>query len=268
MEVFNMSNTFVIKEVLDFSVEEYSATGRGNMLFSVDYAKSSSVQTTSERLPIRGGMGHFKILDIDYQKDCMFNSVLPVVDVNALAVKIGKSTTTGSVTTPNKQILTATGATPTITLASTPITGTLKVHVLSLERDLGVEQTSGNASTPNEYSISGKVITLHSSLENQKMVVFYDYASGAAAQNIKITATDFPNFITITGRGLVDDDQEGKKVPVTFRVHKAKVKPEFELTMASDAATEIPFDVDCYTVLNSDNEREFVDIVKLNDEAY
>lgn len=263
-----MSNTFAIKEVLDFSVEQYSASGRGNILFSCDYASNSTVETTGQRLAIKGGSSFYKILDLDFDKECMFNSMLPIVDVNALAVKLGVPVTTGSVNTPNKQILTATGATPTVTLASTPVTGTLKVHVLELERDLGVEQTVGNASTPNEYSIAGKVITLNSSLENKKVIVFYDYASGATAQNIKITASDFPNFITITGRGLVDDDQEGQKIPVSFKVHKAKVKPEFSLTMASDSATELAFDCDCYTILNSDNKREFVDIVKLNDEAF
>jgi hypothetical protein len=37
--------------------------------------------------------------------------------------------------------------------------------------------------------------------------------------------------------------------------------------MASDAATELDFTVDCYTILNSEGKREYVDIVKLDDEA-
>jgi len=103
---------------------------------------------------------------------------------------------------------------------------------------------------------------------NTKFICTYEYTSGTTAQDIKITATDFPGYITITGRGLVDDDQEGEKIPVSFKVHKAKVQPNFELTMASNAATELDFTVDCFTVLNDANEREYVDIVKLNDEAY
>ena len=266
-----MSNTFAIKEVLDYTVEAYSASGRGNILFTVDYAKSSSVQTTAQRLGIKGGIGFFKILDLDYDKECTFNSVLPIVDVTALATKLGKAVTTGAVTTLKKEILTTAGATPTITLAATPIAGSLKIYTLSNERDLGTEQTAGTpASQENTFSLSGAVVTMNSvsGVAGTKMVVFYDYTSGATAQNIKITASDFPNFITITGRGLVDDDQAGQKIPVTFRVHKAKVKPEFELTMASDAATELAFDCDCYTILNAANEREFVDIVKLNGEAF
>lgn len=265
-----MSNTFAIKEVLDYNVFEYSTSGYGDLLFMVDYAKSSSINTTAERLPIRGGQGNFKLLDMDHSKDCTFSSMLPLVDIGALAVKLGKSIATGAKSTPTKQILTA-SASNTITLAKTPLTGTLKVYKLENERDLGTEQAVGTpATTVDTYSISELVITLNATTApaGTKFVVTYEYTSGTAAQNIKITATDFPSFITITGRGLVDDDQEGKKIPVSFKVHKAKVQPQFELTMASDSATEIDFTTDCYTVLNAAGEREYIDIVKLNDESF
>lgn len=263
-----MSNTFAIKSVLDYTVEEYSATGRGNLLFMVDYAGSSNVSTTSERLPIRGGSGNYKILDIDHTKDCMFNSVLPILDISALATKLGGSVTKAATTTPRTERLTATtGATPTITLASTPLAGTLKIHELLLERDFGTEQTAGTPATANQYSITGRVVTLHSTMSGKRFVASSEYTSGVNAQNIKITAEDFPKFITITGRGLVDDDQENLVIPVTFKIHKAKVKPDFELTMQAGTATELPFDCDCYTILNSANKREFVNIVKLNDEV-
>jgi hypothetical protein len=265
-----MGNTFAIKEVLDYNVFKYSADGYGDLLFMVDYAGQSTVTTASERLDIRGGQGFFKLLSIDYQKDCAFNSTLPLVDVNALALKLGKDIKTGATKAPKKVILTA-SASNTITLPDTPLDGTLKIYKLVLERDLGAEQKVGTpATTEDTYSIAEKVVTLNSTSapENSKFVCTYEYTSGTKAQDIKITATDFPNFITITGRGLVDDDQAGQKIPVSFKVHKAKVQPAFELTMASNAATELAFNVDCYTILNDDNEREFIDIVKLNDEAY
>jgi hypothetical protein len=269
----NMSNTFAIKEVLDFTVETYASTGRGNVLFSVDYAANTSIQTTGERLPIRGGQGNYKILDLDHTKDCMMNAMLPIVDINALAVKLGVSVTEGATLATRSQTLISVGVTPTITLASTPASGSLKVYLVKsgTERDLGVEQTAGTpASTENTYSIVGRTITLNatSGVAGTKVFVSYDYTSGVNAQNVKITASDFPNFITIRGRGLVDDDQAGTKIPVSFKIHKAKVKPEFELTMAGDAATELSFETDCYTILNSEGIREYVDVVKLNDESY
>ena len=264
-----MSNTFAIKEVMDFTVEKYSATGRGEMLFYVDYAGSTSIQTTAERLNIRGGQGNFKILDIDHTKDTMFNSTLPIVDVKALATKLGVDVTTGATTATKTEILTV-GVAPTLTLASTPLANTLKIHKLLLERDLGDEQTAGTPSTPNEYSIADKVVTLNenTAADGTKFLVSYEYTSGVNAQNIKITASDFPNFITIRGTGLVDDDQEGQKIPVSFKIHKAKVQQEFELTMEGTSATELAFNCDCYTILNSAGDREYTNVVILQDEAY
>ena len=264
-----MSNTFALKDILDFTVFNYSASGYGDALFTVDYAKSSNITTTAERLPIRGGGQNYKIMDIDHTKDCQFVTSLPIVDVNALAVKLGKAISVGAKAATMKEIKTV-SASNTIILSKTPLTATLKLYLLSGERDLGVEQTLGTpATTENKYSISTATVTLNATTcpENTKIIVFYEYTSGTTAQNLKITASDFPDFITITGRAIVDDDQAGSKIPVSFKVHKAKVLPAFELTMAGDAATELDFTVDCYTVLNSANEREFVDIVKLNDEA-
>lgn len=265
-----MSNTFAIKEVMDFTVETYSASGRGTLLFYVDYAGNTSIQTTAERLPIRGGQGNFKIIDLDHTKDTMFNSMLPIVDVKALATKLGVSVTEGAKTATKTETFTV-GATPTLTLAATPLANTLKIHKMLFERDLSTEQTAGTpASTPNEYSISGAEVTLNATTaaEGTKFLVSYEYTSGANAQNIKITASDFPNYITIRGTGLVDDDQEGQKIPVSFKIHKAKVQQEFELTMEGTSATELAFNCDCYTIKNSAGTREYADIVVLQDEAY
>lgn len=52
-----MSNTFALKEVMDVTVFNYSSSGYGSALFTVDYAGSSNISTSAERLPIRGGQG-------------------------------------------------------------------------------------------------------------------------------------------------------------------------------------------------------------------
>lgn len=61
----------------------------------------------------------------------------------------------------------------TITLAETPISGTLRVY----NSTEGNVLAAGNpATTDNEYSISGKVITLHSSETNDTIIVTYRFA--------------------------------------------------------------------------------------------
>lgn len=264
-----MSDTFAVKEPLDITVFAYAASGYGNALFTVDYAKQTNISTTAERLPIRGGIGNFKLLDLDHSKDCTASIILPLVDINALAVKLGVSAVTGAATATKKESLTA-SETNTLTLAATPLANTLKIYALVNERDLGTEQTAGSTALENKYSISNATITLNSTTgaSGNKFLVFYEYTSGTAAQNLKITASDFPNFITVVGKGLVDDDQEGQKIPISFKIHKAKVQPGFQLTMEGSSSTEIDFTLDCYTIINSAGDREYVNVVLLEDEAY
>lgn len=265
-----MSKSFAIKHVANYTVETYNASGRGDVLFTANYVGTANIETTAERLSIRGGQGNYKIMDLDHTRDTMFNSTLPLVDVEVLATKLGRSVDTGA-TTVNKETFLTVSASNTVTLPQTPVGSALKIYKVTNERDIGTEQTVGTpATTENEYSISGTTVTLNATTapEGSKVFVSFDYTSGANAQNIKITANDFPAFITIRGEGLVDDDQIGQKIPVAFVIHKAKVKPEFTLTMESTVATELDFSCDCYAILNSANDYEYLTMTVLQDEAY
>ena len=266
-----MSDIFAIKDVMDFTVETYVTSGRGDILFRCEYAKSSTINSPAERIDVAGGGSNYRITALDHGRRTSVANMLPLLDVNALANKLGVALSTGATTANNSETKTTTGATPTITLASTPISGTLKVYLVEsgTVRDLGTEQTAGTpATTENEYSISGTEITLNATTApaGTKVFVSYDYTSGANAKNLKITADNFPSCITIRGRGFYDDETNCSRVPVSFKVHKAKVKPEFELTMAGDAVSEFNFEVDCFTVENSAGQKEEIDIVILTDE--
>jgi hypothetical protein len=198
--------------------------------------------------------------------------MLPIVDVKALATKLGVDVVTGATTATKTEILAADGSNQ-LTLSQTPTgTSAMKIHLITAgtERDLGAEQTVGDPSTnPNEYSLATATVTLNATTgaEGTKFLVSYEYTSGANAQRIKITSDDFPNFITIRGEGLVDDDQAGQKIPVSFKIHKAKVQQEFELTMEGTTATELAFNCDCYTILDG-SDRLYTDIVFLQDESF
>lgn len=269
-----MGKTFAINNTMDLVIEEYAASGRGTILDVIDYAKSTNIAVTSERIDITGGQGNFQIIGLDHSKKTALNIMLPIVSLNTLAIKLGRSVSTGASTYATKtECLVTAGATPTITLSATPTSGTLVVYTIAsgTERDLDTIQTAGTpATTENEYSISGTEITLNSTTApaGTHIWVSYDYTSGANAENLKITANDFPTFITIRGKGILEDDQANLRVPVSFIIHKAKVRADFELTMANDAATEVAFDCDCYTIKDcTNNERVSVNITKLVDEG-
>jgi len=122
-----------------------------------------------------------------------FKAEMPLVDLTAVAMLTGKALNVGSVNIPKREVLTSVGATPTITLAATPVAGTLKIYAIS-NRDVGTEQTAGTpTSTQNQYSISGTTVTLNatSGVAGSTFSVSYTYASAATASTTTFTADKF-----------------------------------------------------------------------------
>ena len=59
------------------------------------------------------------------------------------------------------------------------------------------------ASAAGKYAISGKEITVHSTITNGTYLrCVYDYTSGANTQLVRVTVDDVPFDVRITGRGM------------------------------------------------------------------
>lgn len=262
-----MSNSFAFKEVLNYTVQTYSSTGMGGTVqFFVDYAKDSIVSTKAERLDIRGGQGNYKLFSTDHTSDATFKATLPLLDTAALASMTGKALVTGATQIPNKEIKTITVA-GTMTLAQTPVTGSLKIYKLLNDRDISTEQTVGTpGTTPDQYTIATATVTLNTTTAaiGTKFLCVYDYTSPATARKMTVTANNFPGYVRITGEGLAVDQTDGLTYPVKFDIKKAKVKPGFEWTFASDKATEIPFEYDLFPV-TSGTDKVFFETTVLGD---
>lgn len=262
-----MSNTFGFKEVLDFTVQDYTLSGTGGAVrFIVDYAKDSAVSTTSERLDIRGGQGNYKLLSVDHTRDAIFKATLPLLDTAALVSMTGRSLVTGATQVPHREIITITTA-GSMTLAFAPTTGSLRIYKVLNNRDISTEQTVGTPATVvDTYSISGTTVTLNTTTApvGSKFLAVYDHTSTALARKMTITANNFPGYVRITGTGLAVDEADGLTYPVRFDIKKAKVKPGFEWTFASDAPTEIPFEYDLFPVTIG-NDKVFFDTTVLGE---
>jgi len=263
-----MSNQFVFKEVINYTVQTYSATGFGGAVqFFVDYAKDSAVSTKSERLNIKGGQGNYSLASIDHSADATFKATLPILDTSALASMTGKALVTGATSIPKKEIITITVA-GTMTLASPPTTGSLKIYKILNERDISTEQTVGvPGTTVDTYTISSATVTLHTTTAaiGTKFLAVYNYTSTALARKMTVTANNFPGFVRITGDALALDQIDGLTYPVKFEIKKAKVKPGFEWTFASDKATEIPFEYDLFPVVNASGDMVFFETTVLGE---
>lgn len=247
-----MSLQYGLKEVLNTTIFDFTT---GAQLFYVDYMMDSAIVSKATRLDLRGGQGNYKLLSFDHSKDMNFTAKIPLVDLSTLAMLTSKPLSIGATNVPIREVLTA-SASNTITLSSTPVTGTIKIYLVS-GRDVGVEQTVGTpGTTPNTYSISGLVVTLNATTAPQgtTFVCTYSYSAPATTATTTFAADKFTNYVRIVGTGLITDEITGAIVPTVFDIKKAKAKNDFTLTMSSTKATEIDLDFDMYPVFDGTNQ--------------
>lgn len=260
-----MNNAIGIAEVVKYVVQDYATR---EVLFTVDYATSVSLATNAERLTVSGGPGNRTLLCIDHTKTATFESNLPLVDTSMLGVKLGRKAVKGATTVPNNEWLAVKSG--KVTLSETPKTGTLKVYELENGRDSKTELTVGDPATvATAYSITAKDITVSNSIADDTVLLcVYDYTSGATSSQVSVTASDFPPYVRITGRG-VGQDEAGNKAPIAFDVKRMKVSPEFTISFANGEATEVPFNGDMFgaqEIINGKPVYKYFDITVLPDE--
>lgn len=242
-----MSYQIGIKEPLNVSISRFDT---GAPLCYVDYASDGSIATTAERLDLRGGQGNYKLLSFDHTKDCTFTLEMPLVDLSFLSMLTGKELDIGAFNVPKRQVLLA-GAGNTITIASTPVSGSLRMWLLDGDRDFGAEQIAGTpASAVSTYSIAGRVITLNATTapENTKIAVEYLYTSAATTRTVHFTADKFPVYVSIDGWGRATDQVTGVERDTVFIIKKGKPKNDFTITQKATEATMLTMVFDLYTV--------------------
>jgi len=242
-----------IKEVLNLNVKDFSTK---DTKFYADYASNTSIEATAERLDLRGGQGNYKLLSFDHTKDMMMRCELPLVDLEFLAYLTGKPLVVGSANVPKREVLSST--TQTITLAATPVED-LKIYVLEGGegyRDSGTEQVAGTPATnEDEYSISGKTVTLNATTapDGTYFVVTYKYATTSVdTRTMTMTADKFPGYVSIDGTGIVSDQVDGNEYAVIFECLKAKPKNNWTISMSGTEATVLNIEFDLYSVDQSD----------------
>lgn len=239
-----MSYQFGIKEVLNCTFFDFTT---GAQLFYADYMADSSIVSKAARLDLRGGQGNYKLLSFDHTKDMNFTAKMPLVDLNVLAMLTNKPLSIGATNVPKREVLTST--TQAITLASTPVAGTLKIYLVT-GRDVGTEQIAGTPSTPNQYSITGRTVTLNATTapDGTSFVTTYSYSAPATTATTMFTADKFANYVRCTGQGLITDQVTGALIPTVFDFKKMKAKNDWTITQNSTAATELSLDFDMYSV--------------------
>lgn len=173
-----------------------------------------------------------------------------IFELKWLSVLAGSSFVTGATNILKAEYLTTAGATPTITLAATPVSGSIAVFTVNTDgMTHKAEMTSGTpSSTLATYSWdSGKIITLNATTcpAGTAMVVYYMETTAATAQTLTISADAFPANYEIYMDTYIRDRDTGVDSYVQW--HYTNVKPMSNFTITNSAADkttlEVNFDV-------------------------
>lgn len=240
------SKQLAIKEVLNLEIMDFTT---GDPIFYADYASNTSIESSAERLDLRGGQGNYKLVSFDHTKNMVMKSSLPLVDLEFVSMLTGKDMVLGTINLHKREVLTVNGSNQ-VTLAATPVSGTLNIYLLSNDRDNGTEQTEGSTGTQNKYSISGQQLTFNVTTcpENTKVVCSYDYEAPATTRTMTFTADKFAGYCRMVGDGIVTDQVTGETYYTKFDIKKVKPKNNFTITMMSTDATKLEIEFDMYSV--------------------
>lgn len=255
-----MGLQYGIKEVLDVSIHSYAT--KKPILF-IDYATMTTNEQTSQRLDLRGGQGNGKVMSFDHTKDSTLKITAPLVDLKMITILTGEDLAIGAQDVFKRETLTV-DASNTVTLAATPVAGTLFVYELEGIRDYGDEIAVGS-STPNagEYVLNGAVLTFNNSTqpEGSKVVVTYFYGSPATSKKIAVRTNKFPQAVQIYGTGLGRLQEDELDYPIHVIAYKARPQGNFTFTMEGTNATNLEMTFDLYTDVGPNGEQRLIDYV-------
>lgn len=240
-----MGLQYGIKEVVNCSIVDFVT---GQQIAYVDYADTSSQVAKATRTDIRGGVGGYKLMSFDSQKDLNFTLSLPLVDLNVLSMIAGDSLSSSVAANVFQREVLTVDAGHTIMLSQTPI-GNPSIAPLSGTRDLGTPLTyAASAPTTGQYSISSKTVTFFTDVaQGTKMVVTYQYAT-TNSKKFSIKANKFPKTVAIHADALFRNEETDTDQAVKITIYKARPKSDFTITMDMANATKLSLDFDLYPV--------------------
>jgi hypothetical protein len=138
-------------------------------------------------------------------------------------------------------------ATGAITLDKTPVGDPVGVFVLNADGSNGTELTKGTPGTnEDEFSISSKTVTVHTSLNTKNIVVYYKLNSGSSSKTIRVSADSFGGTFKLIMDVLVTDYATKALYPAQLTVFNCKIQDDWSLDFKPDSdpsVLNIPIEV-------------------------
>ena len=178
-------------------------------------------------------------------KSAEFSAENALFDMNLMATQLGTSKKVAGtkdendkvikIVTPAMESFTATGG--TYTLKHAPKTAPTEIYALNGDSTFGVKYIKATAASATAFSITDKVITLPTGLEEgTEMFVMYDYEADKAVEIVN-SATQYPVGCKFVMEILGCDVCDQTTLIHAFLVFpNFKLSPDFDWNIATDGA--------------------------------
>ena len=239
----NMAN----REVCDLIFVDYSTK---KPFLNLDFANVSTTELTGESVFAYGGKGHPKRVQFSGERGGTIT-----IETQIQTVKLWQLITGGEVSKSAKFVVRTeleVGADgTTITLAETPVTGTVVVY--KADDDCGTELAC---------TVAGATITLTDALtEGDKVIVYYMKEVTDKVQRINIKSTSFPkNFVVYGDTVMKTEDDE----VLPYRLVAYKVAPQSNMSL-SFSNTGDPGTITITCDLMADGDDNMLDLILIEE---
>ncbi|GAB6930086.1 hypothetical protein JCM10914A_40690 [Paenibacillus sp. JCM 10914] len=215
------------RDILKLQIFDY-ATKKPIMTF--DYANTASQEMTSSRVYAMGAGA--RRIAWDGEKTAKLTMETQLFSMQHLAMLAGEEIRKGKQNIYKTEVITVqddgTG-TKQVTLSKPPVGSVNEVSVHPYINGISTEVSQ------TVTSVTGNVVELDASATvavGDEVEVYYQFEA-AEANTLSFTATGFPKYVYMVGDTSYTDEVTGEVVGAQIVYHKAKIDPNFTISMSA-----------------------------------
>ncbi len=220
--------------IRDAGIAHFFDLSTDSLVVSLPTLKTNGVEFTGETVYSRGGKGNPKIIGFSSNREGKVTLQDAIFDNIAFAMLTGNDAEIGAKVIDFDEFNNVTSS--TINLGKLPVGAITNVFILNADGTNGTELTLGTpVSNADEYSISGKDITVHNSIINDAEVrIYYKVTTGNDATTIKVTSDKFGKSFRVVLDCEVVDEFTKNTYQAQLRIPTAKFEDNFSFNLAAE----------------------------------
>lgn len=208
-------------------------------LFYLSDLKTSQLDNSAETVYARGGTGNPKIVGFSSNREARIELSNAVFDNAAIAMMTGNNVLKGAKAIQQREVLTVTTNSATLTYTPVSPTGALiAVFKMNPDGSHGEELTftSSTVATGQYTHATAKSIGFFAGdlPNNSKIIAYYNTNTDATAATITISADKFASSFGLVLDAIVKSPYDGKDYLAQINIYSAKAEDAWSISMAAE----------------------------------